>query len=276
MTRRSSIPLTWSTRTARTSSAAPRERAADGDRALERERGREPAGRHDASARSSAGDPDPGDTHSSRSCRARGSDDNGSFEIVGSAPADERGLRLRGQELVHRFASAPPTSARPRARSCARSRSRSTASTTRRRRSTTARPSAEDSAAGAIDVLANDTDTDGGAKTIASASRAGERHGRAHRRLAGRAHRADLPAGRRTTATRDAGHVHVHAQRRLDRHRVGHRRPASTTRRRRSTTARPWPRTRARARSTCWPTTPTPTADRRRSRRSRSRRTARS
>ena len=41
---------------------------------------------------------------------------------------------------------------------------------------------AEDSGASAIDVLANDTDTDGGPKSVASVDAAGERHGGDHGR----------------------------------------------------------------------------------------------
>ena len=54
--------------------------------------------------------------------------------------------------------------------------------------------------------------------------RSGERHGGADRRLAGRAHGPDLPAGPellQQPARHDAGHVHLHAQRRLDGDRVG-------------------------------------------------------
>ena len=83
---------------------------------------------------------------------------------------------------------------------------------------------AEDSAADAIAVLANDTDADGGPMTIASVVGAGERHGGDHR-LAGR-HGADLRAGPellQRPARRDAGHVHLHAQRRLDGDGLGHR-----------------------------------------------------
>ena len=40
----------------------------------------------------------------------------------------------------------------------------------------------EDDPATAIDVLANDTDIDGGPKAIASVTRPGQRHGGAHRR----------------------------------------------------------------------------------------------
>ena len=64
---------------------------------------------------------------------------------------------------------------------------------------------AQDDPATAVDVLANDTDIDGGPKAIDSATRPGQRHRGAHRRQPGR-HRPDLPAGRRATATtrRDA------------------------------------------------------------------------
>ena len=52
----------------------------------------------------------------------------------------------------------------------------------RRSRSTTARRSARTPGANAIDVLANDTDTDGGPKSVDSVVAAGQRHGRHHRR----------------------------------------------------------------------------------------------
>ena len=91
-----------------------------------------------------------------------------------------------------------------------------------------------------------------------------------------RRHRPHLPAGRRTTATTaaDRRHLHLHAERRLDRDRLGDRHLRRRRRRSRSTTPRRWPRTPARPRSTCWPTTPTSTAARRRSPRSPSRPTA--
>ena len=60
----------------------------------------------------------------------------------------------------------------------------------------------EDSAAGAIAVLANDTDTDGGAMTIASASDPANGTVVLTGRLGGRAHGPDLPAGCRTSAAR--------------------------------------------------------------------------
>ena len=118
---------------------------------------------------------------------------------------------------------------------------------------------AEDSAAGAIDVLANDTDTDGGAKAIASASDpangmvvlTGGSAG-AHTGLTYQPD-AELSAGRTRSRTRS----------------TAARRPpcrspsrVSTTRRWRSTTARAWLRTRRRARSPCWPMTPTSMAGR--------------
>ncbi len=107
---------------------------------------------------------------------------------------------------------------------------------------------AEDSGAGAIDVLANDTDTDGGAKTIASASDpangtvvlTGGTRARTRPDLSARSELLQHPA------RRDAGHLHVHAQRRLDWPPSRSPSRASTIRRRRSTTARPWPRTRPR------------------------------
>ena len=132
-------------------------------------------------------------------------------------------------------------------------RSPSRASTTRRRRSTTARPWSRTPAPRAIDVLANDTDTDGG-RDGRVGDAAGERHGGDHRRR----ERADVSADRRTTAAdRTASRTRSTA---------ATRRPCrspsrvSTIRRRRSTTPRRSPRTRPRPRSTCWPTTPTSTA----------------
>ena len=127
---------------------------------------------------------------------------------------------------------------------------------------------AEDSAATAIDVLANDTDLDGGPKTIASVTQPA--NGTVVLTGGMRAHTGltyepdpdycNEPAG-------TPGHVHLHAQRRLDGDGLGdghlRRRRADGGRRH----ARRSPRTRPRARSTCWPTTPTPTAARWRSRR---------
>ena len=71
----------------------------------------------------------------------------------------------------------------------------------------------EDSAAGAIDVLANDTDSDGGAMVIASVSDPANGTVVLTGGSRGRAHWSDLQARRQLLR---AGHVHVHAQRRLD------------------------------------------------------------
>ena len=81
----------------------------------------------------------------------------------------------------------------------------------------------EDAGATAVDVLANDTDIDGGPKTIASAT--DPANGTVVLTGGAGAHRADLPARPQLLqrpARHDTGHVHLHAQRRLHRHRVGH------------------------------------------------------
>ena len=88
---------------------------------------------------------------------------------------------------------------------------------------------------------------------------AGERHGRQQRH--GRLLHAERellqqPAGH------DARHLHVHAQRRLDRDRRDDGHVLRRSRRWRSTTRRSSPRTRVRPRSTCSRTTPTPTVGR--------------
>ena len=119
---------------------------------------------------------------------------------------------------------------------------------------------AEDAAATAIDVLANDTDVDGGPIAIASVTQPA--NGTVV--ITGGGSRPDLPARRQLLqhpARRHAGHVHLHPDAGGSTATVvGHgdlrRRPAG----RRSTTRRRWPRTRPRRRSTCWPTTPTSTA----------------
>ena len=84
----------------------------------------------------------------------------------------------------------------------------------------------EDAAATAVPVLANDTDVDGGPKAISSATRPGERHGGADGRLAGRPHRAHLPARpellQRPTR-HDSRHVQLHAERRRQRPGLDHR-----------------------------------------------------
>ena len=78
---------------------------------------------------------------------------------------------------------------------------------------------AEDSGATAIDVLANDTDVDGGPKTIAVGDPAGQRHGGDHRRR----HRRSPTSRRRLLQRRRPDrHLHLHAERRLDRDRRGH------------------------------------------------------
>ena len=72
---------------------------------------------------------------------------------------------------------------------------------------------AEDAPATAIDVLANDTDVDGGPKTIARSTQPANGTVVDHRRR----HRPDLHSRTRTTATTGAAdrHVHLHPQRRL-------------------------------------------------------------
>ena len=116
----------------------------------------------------------------------------------------------------------------------------------------------EDAGANAIDVLANDTDIDGGPKAIA----------RSPSRPTGQW--AITGGGTGLTYTPDANycrppdarHFTYTLQRRLDGDRLRHGRPASTTRRSRSTTPRPSTRTAARTRSTSSATTPTSTAAR--------------
>ena len=85
---------------------------------------------------------------------------------------------------------------------------------------------AEDAAATAIDVLANDTNPDGGPIVIASASDPANGTVVLTGGSPGRAHGPDLRAGSellQRSARGVAGHVHLHAQRRLDRDGLGHR-----------------------------------------------------
>ena len=98
----------------------------------------------------------------------------------------------------------------------------------------------EDSGANAIDVLANDTDPDGGPMTISSASDPTAWHRRVDGRRARCPHRPDLRAGPgllQRPARHDDGRFHLHPQRRLhddgvhDRHL--RRRPADGRRRQR-------------------------------------------
>ncbi len=117
----------------------------------------------------SAGDPDPGDTHSFALVPGQGSDDNGSFQIVGSA------LRTNA---VFNYEAKSTYTVRVRATDFGTPAGQIVRSFTITVTDVNDPPAAvddsatvgEDSAAGAIDVLANDTDTDGGPKTIASAS----------------------------------------------------------------------------------------------------------
>ena len=122
---------------------------------------------------------------------------------------------------------------------------------------------AEDSAPGAIDVLANDTDTDGGPMSVASVMQPA--NGTVVITGAGSGLTYQPNANYCSAPTR--GQFHVHAQRRRLGHRVGHRhvcrRPADGGQRQQ----RRWPRTRPRPLSTCWRTTPTSTAGPGRSRR---------
>ena len=123
---------------------------------------------------------------------------------------------------------------------------------------------AEDSGATAIDVLANDTDPDGGPKTIASAS--DPAHGTVA--VAGDNLSLTYTPDAELLQHRPAGlhrRLHLHPERRLHRDRGGdrhlrRRRPAGRGQRHRDGR-----RGLAPARSTCSPTTPTSTAARRRS-----------
>ena len=80
----------------------------------------------------------------------------------------------------------------------------------------------EDSGPTAIDVLANDTDPDGGPKTIDLGHPARPRHGGDHRRRPGLTYTPNP----NYCNTRPAGldrRLHLHPERRLDRDRGGHR-----------------------------------------------------
>ena len=262
MTLRSSIPSTSSTRAAERRRGRPCNPAsggqsgADRDRALAHERGRnQPVGTTVGAL--SAGDPDPGDTHSFALVPGQGSDDNGSFQIVGNT------LRT---DAVFNYESPEQYTVRIRATDFGTPAGRRGAFaitvTDVNDPPTAVDDSAtvvEDSAAGAIDVLANDTDVDGGPMTIVSASDP--------------AHGTVVVTGGGTGLTYQPDANYCNAARHdptrsRTRSTAARRRPcrspspASTTRRRRSTTPPPWSRTRPRPRSTCWPTTPTPTADR--------------
>ena len=99
---------------------------------------------------------------------------NGAVVLTGGLPGARTGLTYQPDSELLQQTRRGRRRTRSRTRSTAArrppSRSRSRAATTRRRRSTTARRSVRTRRAGAIDVLANDTDTDGGPMTIASAS----------------------------------------------------------------------------------------------------------
>ena len=87
------------------------------------------------------------------------------------------------------------------------------------RRSTTRRRWPRTSGATAIDVLANDTDVDGGPKTIASVDPAGQRHRRSITGGGtGLTYEPDAELLQRPRRHRPT--LHLHAQRRLDRDRV--------------------------------------------------------
>ena len=134
---------------------------------------------------------------------------------------------------------------------------------------------AQDSGATAIDVLANDTDPDGGPKTIASATQPA--HGTV----------AVAPDNLSLTYTPNPDYCNSNPPASTDDFTYTLNGGSTATvavtvtcaadiRRPRSTTPRRSPRARAPPRSTSWPTTPTPTAARRRSPRPPSRPTARS
>ena len=80
---------------------------------------------------------------------------------------------------------------------------------------------AEDSAASAIDVLANDTDTDGGPKSVASVTQPA--NGTVVITGGGSGLTYQPNANYCNSRPASAGHVHVHAQRRRLGHRLGHR-----------------------------------------------------
>ena len=117
----------------------------------------------------SAGDPDPGDTHSFALVPGQGSDDNGSFQIVGNT------LRTNA---VFNYEAKSTYTVRIRATDFGTPAGQIVRAFTITVTDVNDPPTAvddsatvvEDSAAGAIDVLANDTDSDGGAMTIVSAS----------------------------------------------------------------------------------------------------------
>ena len=129
--------------------------------------------------------------------------------------------------------------------------------------STTPPPWPRTRAPTAIDVLANDTDLDGGPIIDRLGDPAGQRHGRDHRRR----HRAHLPARTPNYCNDPPGTTPDTFTYTLDPggstatvvgHRHLRRRPAGGRRRHRHRA----PRTPRRPRSTCWPTTPTSTAAR--------------
>ena len=203
--------------------------------------------------------PIPGDTHSFALVPGQGSDDNGSFQIVGNTLRTECRLRLREPRARTRVRIRATDFGTPAGQIV---RAFTITVTDVNDPPTAVDDSAtvvEDSAASAIDVLANDTDVDGGPKTIASVTQPA--NGTVVITGGGTGLTYQPDANYCNTAG-GAGHVHLHAQRRLDRDRVGdgdvRRRPAGGGRRRRD-----GGRGRGRdRRSTCWPTTPTSTAAR--------------
>ena len=159
----------------------------------------------------SAGDPDPGDTHSFALVPGAGLRRQRLLPDRRLGAADECGLQLRGQGHIlgarpgHRLRHAGgPDRARVHDHG------------DRRRRPADGGQRHRDGARGLgrdpIAVLANDTDLDGGPKSIASATQPA--NGTVV--ITGGGHRADVSAGPELLQ-RDAGHLHVHAQRRLDR-----------------------------------------------------------
>ena len=118
----------------------------------------------------SAGDPDPGDTHSFALVPGAGSDDNGSFQIVGSTLQTNAVFNYEAKNTysVRVRATDFGTPAGQIVRSF-------TITVERRQRPADGGRRQRDGGRGlgprrAIDVLANDTDADGGPMTIASAS----------------------------------------------------------------------------------------------------------
>ncbi len=117
----------------------------------------------------SAGDPDPGDTHSFALVPGQGSDDNGSFQIVGNT------LRTNA---VFNYEAKSTYTVRIRATDFGTPAGQIVRAFTITVTDVNDPPTAvddsatvgEDSAAGEITVLLNDTDSDGGAMTIVSAS----------------------------------------------------------------------------------------------------------